>query len=34
MEQYQTCDVLVFDDSGAEKLTDWVEEQFYLLVDY
>jgi DNA replication protein DnaC len=34
MERYQTCDVLVFDDLGAEKLTDWVEEQFYLLVDY
>jgi len=34
MEQYQTCDVLVFDDLGAEKLTDWVEEQFYLLIDY
>src|SRR6185312_7632400 len=34
MEQYQTRDVLVFDDLGAEKLTDWVEEQFYLLVDY
>ncbi len=28
MERYQTCDVLVFDDLGAEKLTDWVEEQF------
>ena len=26
--------VLVFDDLGAEKLTDWVEEQFYLLVGY
>ena len=34
MGQYQTCDVLVFDDLGAEKLTDWVEEQFYLLLDY
>jgi DNA replication protein DnaC len=34
MARYQTCDVLVFDDLGAEKLTDWVEEQFYLLVDY
>ncbi len=34
MEQYQKCDVLVFDDLGAEKLTDWVEEQFYLLLDY
>ena len=34
MERYQMCDVLVFDDLGAEKLTDWVEEQFYLLVDY
>ena len=34
MERYQTCDVLVFDDLGAEKLTDWVEEQFYMLVDY
>jgi DNA replication protein DnaC len=33
MERYQTCDVLVFDDLGAEKLTDWVEEQFYLLAD-
>jgi hypothetical protein len=30
MERYQTCDVLVFDDVGAEKLTDWVKEQFYL----
>ncbi len=26
--------MLVFDDLGAEKLTGWVEEQFYLLVDY
>ena len=26
--------MLVFDDLGAEKLTDWVEEQFYLLLDY
>ena len=34
MERYQACDVLVFDDLRAEKLTDWVEEQFYLLVDY
>jgi hypothetical protein len=34
MEQYQTCDVLVFDDLGAEKLMDRVEEQLYLLVDY
>ena len=34
MERYQTCDVLVFDDLGAEKLTDWVDEPFYLLVDY
>lgn len=34
MERYQTCDVLVFDDLGAEKLTDWVEEQFYVLVDH
>jgi DNA replication protein DnaC len=33
-EQYQTCAALAFDYLGAEKLTDWVEEQFYLLVDY
>ena len=33
MEKYQTCDVLVFDDLGAEKLTDCVEEQFYMLID-
>ena len=33
MERHQTCDVLVFDHLGAEKLTDWVEEQFHLLVD-
>src|SRR5690349_1994903 len=34
MERYQMCDVLVFNDVGAEKLTDWLEEQLYLLVDY
>lgn len=25
---------MIFDAFGAEKLTDWVEEQLYLLVDY
>ncbi|GEM_PF-1196780 len=34
MDTYRTCGLLVFDDLGAEKLTDWVQEQFYLLFDY
>jgi DNA replication protein DnaC len=27
------CDVLVLDDLGAEKCTDWVGEQLYMLID-
>jgi DNA replication protein DnaC len=34
MDQYRMCGVLVFDDLGAEKLTEWVGEQVYMLVDH
>jgi DNA replication protein DnaC len=34
MDQYRTCGVLVFDDLGAEKMTEWVAEQFYMLIDH
>jgi DNA replication protein DnaC len=34
LEQYRTCGLLVFDDLGAEKLSDWTAEQLYVLVDH
>jgi DNA replication protein DnaC len=34
MDQYRTCGVLVFDDLGAERLSEWVAEQVYMLVDH
>jgi DNA replication protein DnaC len=33
LDHYRTCGVLVLDDLGAEKLSDWAAEQLYLLVD-
>jgi DNA replication protein DnaC len=34
LDQYRTCGVLVFDDLGAERMTEWVSEQFYMLVNH
>jgi len=34
IETYRTCGLLDLDDLGAEKLTEWAKEQFYLLFDY
>lgn len=34
LHAYRTCGLLVLDDLGAEKLTAWVKEQFYLLFDH
>jgi DNA replication protein DnaC len=34
LENYRACGVLVFDDLGAEKMTEWAAEQFYMLVDH
>jgi DNA replication protein DnaC len=34
LDHYRTCGLLVLDDLGAEKLSDWTAEQLYLLVDY
>lgn len=33
-EQTRTADVLLLDDIGAERVTDWVQERLFLLVDY
>lgn len=33
-EQAKTVDVLVLDDLGAEKPSDWVREQLYILINY
>lgn len=34
LENYQTCGVLFFDDLGAERMTEWVDQQFKLLIDW
>lgn len=34
LEHYRTCGLLVFDDLGAEKVSDWTAEQLYVLVDH
>ena len=33
MRQYERCDILVLDDLGAEKATDWVREILFLVID-
>lgn len=33
MKALTTCDLLIIDDIGAEKLTDWVEETIFTVVD-
>lgn len=33
-ERYQTAPLLVLDDLGAEKTTDWAQEQLDMLIDY
>ena len=33
IQDYEKCDVLVLDDLGAEKATDWVREMMFLVVD-
>jgi len=33
-QENRVCAVLVLDDLGAEKLTEWGEEPLYLLIDY
>lgn len=32
--QTRTADILLLDDIGAERVTDWVQERLFLLVDY
>lgn len=34
LENYQTCGLLFFDDLGAERMTEWVDQQFKLLIDW
>jgi DNA replication protein DnaC len=34
LDHYRTCGLLVLDDLGAEKLSDWTTEQVYLLMDH
>lgn len=33
LESYQRTQLLILDDLGAERVTDWVREQLFLLVD-
>ncbi|WP_394548842.1 ATP-binding protein [Priestia aryabhattai] len=33
MKALHTCDLLIIDDIGAEKVTDWVEDVIYRIVD-
>lgn len=33
MSRYSWCDLLVLDDLGAEKVTDWSRQLLYLLID-
>lgn len=33
IREYEQCDVLVLDDLGAEKATDWVREMLFLIID-
>ena len=34
LEAYRTCGLLVLDDLGAERITEWVAEQFFLILDH
>jgi len=34
IEQYQKCKLLVLDDFGAEKMTDWSYQVLYLIISY
>ena len=34
IEDYENCCLLVIDDLGSEKTTDWTNELFYKIIDY
>ena len=34
VDRFKNCSLLIIDDLGAEKLTDWVQEMFYSIIDY
>jgi len=34
VERYKNIPILLLDDLGAERITDWTQEQFYLIIDY
>jgi len=34
MKRYQECELLVLDDFGAEKITEWAEETVFTILDY
>ena len=33
LKKVSECDLLIIDDFGAEKITDWVLEKVFLLID-
>jgi len=34
LKRYQECDLLVLDDFGSEKITEWAEETVFTVLDY
>lgn len=34
VDALKTCEVLIIDDFGVEKMSDWVNEQFYTIINY
>lgn len=34
VDALKTCEILIVDDFGVEKMTDWVNEQFYTIINY
>lgn len=34
METYRKCGLLILDDLGAEKPTEWVRERIFSIIDY
>ena len=34
LKKYRECDLLIFDDFGSEKVTEWTEETVFSVLDY